>query len=314
MRYTFTGIGRVLLTGFFILSGSATANEPAESASLDSVAAELMNPIGRLFAIDNRLFFKTYQGDLPDSDQQTHQGYVFEPVIPFGLPNGRRLVLRFALPITFSTPAFVFGDKEYGEWLIRQRADILDDSGYFVAGHGHLDDITYDLAYGDTGDDGRFWMVGLAGSLPTSQDGSIERDQYLLGPQFAIGRTCDRGIFGVWARHLVDVADSSRGKQQHPVDWETNETRIRLIFARGLGNGWQLVSNPELVYDWEGLSGNDLLIPLGGGVAKTFQIGRIPVRANLEAYYYVATTDAFGPEWQFNFSLAPVLSFGSLGQ
>lgn len=295
-----------------MLTSESLASEAAGENLADSIAFELMNPIGRLAAVDNRLFYKSFQGDLPGSGDQTTAGYIFEPVIPFGLPNGRRLALRFSIPVTFSTPAYVWGDREHAAWLIRQRADMLTDDGYFIEGHGHLDDITYDLAYGDTEDNGLFWMFGLAGALPTSQDGSVERDQYLLGPQAAIGKTYDWGIIGAWGKHLVDVVSVSRSEDRYPIDWNTSETRIRLIFAYALGNGWQIVSNPEFVYDWEGVSGNKMLLPLGGGVAKTFSIGGVPVRASLEGFYYAESPEAFGPEWQVNFNLTPVISAWSL--
>jgi hypothetical protein len=301
----------VLLSSVFLLSGFPLASGSGESLPADP-ATELLNPIGRLAAVDNRFFYKSFQGDLPDAGKQTTSGYVFEPVIPFALPNGKRLALRFSVPMTFSTPAYRLDNDEYADWLIRQRADVLGDDGVWIEGHGHLDDITYDVAYGDTRDDGLFWMVGLAGVLPTSQDGSIERDQYLLGPEFAVGKTYDWGIVGVWGKQLVDVATSARRETQRPVDWNTNETRLRLIFAYDLGNDWQIVSTPEFLYDWEGVGGNKMLVPLGGGAAKTFSIGRVPVRASLEGYYYAVSPDAFGPEWQLNFSLTPVISAWSL--
>ena len=301
-----------LLFFLTLAPGVLLAAGEGDTGSLVSESTELMNPIGRLAAIDNRFFYKSFQGDLPDAGEQTTSGYVFEPVIPFALSNGKRLALRFSLPMTFSTPAYRYEDNEYADWLIRQRADVLGDDGRWIEGHGHLDDISYDLAYGDTRDDGLFWMVGLAGVLPTSQDGSVERDQYLLGPEIAVGKTYDWGIIGVWGKQLVDVADSSRTEKQRPVDWNTNETRLRLIFAYNLANAWQIVSTPEFLYDWEGDSGNKILLPLGGGVAKTFSIGNVPVRASLEGYYYAMSPDAFGPEWQLNFSLTPVISTWSL--
>lgn len=288
------------------------ADEPVADDSLDSIAVELMNPIGRLSYVDNRFGYRTYQGDLPESDDETNSSYVIDTSIPFELSSGRRLALQFSIPISFSTPTYVDAGKDHADWLIRQRADTLSNDGQFIEGHGHLGDIAYGLAYGDSRDNGMFWMAGLAGVLPTSQDGSIERDQYLLGPDFAIGKTYSWGILGVRGKHLVDVADASRKEKQDPVDWETSETRLRLIFAYGLGNGWQIVSNPEFIYDWEGASGNKILFPIGGGVAKAFRIASAPVKANLEAYYYAESPDAFGPDWQVNFSLTPVLSFWSL--
>lgn len=301
-----------LLVSTVLFSGCLSAAETGDAKAPVDVATELLNPIGRLAAVDNRFFFKSFQGDLPDAGGQTTSGYVFEPVIPFELSNGRRLAVRFSLPMTFSTPAYRYEDNEYADWLIRQRADVLEADGRWIEGHGHLDDITYDIAYGDTEDDGLFWMVGLAGALPTSQDGSIERDQYQLGPQAAIGKTYEWGIIGAWGKHLVDAANSSRAEKQRPIDWNTSETRIRLIFAYKLADDWQIVSNPEFIYDWEGVSDNKILLPLGGGVARSFDIGRMPLRASLEFYYYAVSPEAFGPEWQLNFSLMPVISAWSL--
>ncbi len=179
---------RILILLTLLLPGLSAWADSGENDSLVNVSSELLNPIGKLAAVDNRFFYKSFQGDLPNSGSQTTSGYVFEPVIPFSLSNGNRLVLRFSLPMTFSTPAYRYRDDEYADWLIRQRADLLGDDGRWIEGHGHLDDITWDIAYGATREDGLFWMAGLAGALPTSQDGSIERDQYLLGPQVAVGK------------------------------------------------------------------------------------------------------------------------------
>ena len=41
--------------------------------------------------------------------------------------------------------------------------------------------LQYDIAWGGVSDSGFISMYGIAGVFPTSQDGSVERDQYLLG-------------------------------------------------------------------------------------------------------------------------------------
>lgn len=304
----------ILVTGLavFGLTAGVNADESAIDLSQDDLVREWMNPIGRLSIIDNRFEYRRYNGDLPDSGSQNRSGYVLSGVVPFEFDSGRRLALRLAMPISFSTPTWVQDGRDHADWLIRQRADTFTEDGHFIKGHGHLDDLSYSAAYGGTEDSGLFWMAGLAGVLPTSQDGSIERDQYLLGPEFALGKTYDWGLVGAWGRHLVDVASQSRGEQQRPVDWNTSETNVRLLFAYRLGNGWNLVSNPEIIYDWEGLSGNRLLLPFGGGLARTFRMGRVPVLGSVEAYYYAVSPDAFGPEWQLNLSISPVLGFWSL--
>ena len=295
-------------------TGSAWAAAPgsgegdSSAYSLDELAIELINPIGSLASLDNHFRFETYQGDLPGAGDRDRITYTITPTIPFALSNGKNLVVRAEIPISFGTPTYITPERDYADWLIRQRADTLPYDEFFINGHSHLEDIRYDIAYGGVNDNGLLTMIGVAGAFPTSQDGSIERDQYLLGPEFAFGKIGERGIFGAWVRHMFSVADVSRDKR--PVDYDTSETSIRLFFAMSLGNGWQIVSNPEIVYDWEGASSNKLLLPLGGGVAKTVRWGRFPMKMNLEAYGYLESPDAFGPDWMLTFSFRPLLPNG----
>ena len=89
--------------------------------------------------------------------------------------------------------------------------------------------------------------------------------------------------------------------------FNTNETSIDLFFAYGLGNGWQIISKPTILYDWEADSGNELLLPLGGGVAKTTRLGKVPVKLEMEIQNYIVSPDRFGPECLLTFSVTPVI-------
>jgi len=289
-------------------SGKGNTADSGQGASsgktLDEIAIELINPIGNLGSLFNGFEYNSYQGDLPEAGDQTKWLYTITPTIPFSLANGKNIVLRASVPISFGTPAYVTEYRDYADWLIRQQADTIPTDGHFIDGHGHLEDISYDLAYGGTSDSGLITMFGIAGVFPTSQDGSIERDQYLLGPEIALGKITRWGIIGGWAKHLTDIADAAGGAF---VDYNTNLTSLKFFFAYGLGNGWQLISNPEIQYDWEGASHNKLLLPVGGGVSKTVRIGRLPMKMDFEIYAYVESPEAFGPDWMMTFNFTPLL-------
>ncbi len=77
------------------------------------------------------------------------------------------------------------------------------------------------------------------------------------------------------------------------------------FIAIGLGSGWQFSTSPNFAYDWET---SDLTFPVGAGIAKTTHIGKIPLKIQVEAQYYVEQTDAFGPEWLFKFTFTPVIN------
>jgi len=301
--------------------------------SVDEIAQELSNPVTALRSIFSDFEYRTFQGELPDSESMTSL-ILFTPSIPFQLDNGKNLLLRATIPFYFDQPVWetYFGhpiwevDRSYAEFLLRQSPQVTADSGRFLPGHDHIADVTYDVAYGGVSERGFISMFGIAGVLPTSQDISASRHQYLLGPEVALGKSADWGsqdisasrhqyllgpevalgksadwgVIGAWVTHLVDVTGDS--------DFNTNETTVKVFFAYGLGNGWQIISNPTILYDWEADSGNELLLPIGGGVAKTARIGRTPVKFEFELQKYIESSSRFGPEWLFTFSITPLIS------
>lgn len=279
------------------------------SMSLDEIARELSNPVGIMRSIGNEFEYRSFQGDLPLSSEQSSWVYRFEPSIPFELNNGKRFIVRASIPISDGEPEWDidFGhplwdpERRYTEFLLRQSPEVTDDSGDFLIGHGHLSDISYDLAYGGVSENGWISMYGMAGVFGSSTNKSGARHQTLLGPEFAIGKIQPWGVIGAWFKHLVDVGGEDT--------FSTSETSIDVFFAHGLGNGWQVISNPAIIYDWEADSGNGLLLPLGGGVAKTTRIGKIPLKMELEIYHYIVSPDRFGPQWLMSFNITPVLGW-----
>lgn len=268
--------------------------------SLDDIGLELSSPVNSLFSLGNDLEFRTFQGSLPEADDQSAYTYVFRPSIAFARGNGRKLMLRFEVPMHGDQPVwFQDEDNVWPEFRIRQQASTLPTDAYFDTGHDHLGDIGWDLAWGGVDDSGLLTMYGVAGAFPTSQDLSNSRDHWLLGPEVALGKHTDWGLYGAWFKHLTNVGGESR--------WDTNMTSIEVFFAHGLGNGWQVIANPVIEYDWEGDADNKLFLPLGGGMAKTMRWGRVPVRMSLELHYYLESPDALGPDWLATINLTPVL-------
>jgi hypothetical protein len=270
--------------------------------SNDELAIDLTHPVGKLFTVAGDIEQRPMQGNLPDAGAQTTTDGIVTTSYPFVLNNGKSIILRASIPIKLDQPTYVADSGEYIEWRIRQVADTLERDGHFFTVHDHMYDISYDIAYGGVSDSGFISMYGIAGVFPTSQDGSVERDQYLLGPEVAFGQVRDWGVYGVWAQHLTNVADVTRKDNE----FDSNLTHLKFFFAWGLGNGWQIISNPVITYDWEAADDNQLYLPLGAGVSKTFRLGRMPWKMDLEIQNYIESPEAFGPEWLFSFRLTPV--------
>ena len=64
-----------------------------------------------------------------------------------------------------------------------------------------------------------------------------------------------------------------------------------------LTTGLKLTGAPVLTVNWKAASGQQWTVPLGGGIGKIFHLGRLPVNAQLSAYYNVVKPD-YGPNWQ----------------
>jgi hypothetical protein len=228
---------------------------------------------------------------------------VIKPSFPFRLKNGKALFVRGTIPVSFGEPSYPVQWQDYADWRIRQFADLLPADAAVRRDHGFLDDIGFDVAYGGVNENGFIKMFGVAAVLPTSTDGTTARHQHLLGPEFAFGKDTSWGVIGAWATHLVSVSTAS---ERRPA-YDTRMTSLKVFFSYGLRNGWEITSNPVIEYDWEALDDNELLLPIGGGFAKTASIRNMPLRLSLEVYRYVETPAAFGPDWLVRFGVTPIL-------
>ena len=298
----------IAVTAFLILPAPGMAGESDEwDLTVDEIAKELSNPVTALAGFSNDFQYRTYQGSLPGADDQTGWRYELEVSIPIPLKNGKNVLMSVTLPFNLNQPVWEtwFGhplwevDRSYADFLIRQSPQVTPDSGRFLRGHDHLDDLRFDLGYGGVSDSGFISKYGFVTVWPSSQDISAGRDQFLLAPEVAFGKSANWGVLGASAAHFVSLAGDK--------DFDTNETRVELFFAYGLGNGWQITSTPVITYDWEADSGNKLLLPIGGGVSKTMMLGRIPFRMGFELQYFLETSSRLGQQWLFTFNLTPVM-------
>ena len=304
---------RLCLSAFLVLPAPGFADgetyqhfEGRGSArSFDEIALQLSDPANGLRGITWDIEFTQFQGNLRGADDQTSLRNIFTLSWPVRFSNGRHLMLRATIPVNSDQPGWKpLPELDWAEFLLRQAPVIWnEDTAGFAVGHDHIGAIGFDIGYGGTNESGFSSMFAIANVTPTSEDGSARRNQWLIGPEFSLSKIADWGLFGLRARHLTDIS----GEGEHLVEnVHTNETTLQLHFAYALGNGWQIESSPEILYDWEALSGNEWIVPIGAGASRTFGIGSVPVKMGFELQYFVVSPDRFGPEWQFEFLIAPV--------
>jgi len=290
-------------------SASDTASETSASAgdesgsqkSVEEIAREMTNPLAAFWRFDYEAQHKNFQGSMPGADDQSSWAHYFQFTMPFREKDGKGFVFRFSLPYYPDQPVY-WADRGYAEWRLRQQDPTDQEGGFWAPTHAHTDAVTFDLVYGGVNDSGRILNYGVAGVLPTTSDTSNGRQQFILGPAVNIGKMTDWGVYGVLFSHVIDLIEK---KDKGTPD--TTQTTLQGYFSYDLARSWQLISNPVITYDWEADSGNKLNLPLGGGIAKTFKIGNVPVRLTAEVQYFVASTDRFGPDWLYKFGLSSII-------
>jgi hypothetical protein len=64
-------------------------------------------------------------------------------------------------------------------------------------------------------------------------------------------------------------------------------------------------AGPNLIANWEATSGNVWTVPVGIGINRTFQFGKVPVRIGAEMHYNVVRPNSVGADWNFRFFIIP---------
>ncbi len=64
--------------------------------------------------------------------------------------------------------------------------------------------------------------------------------------------------------------------------------------------------SPNIIANWEQDSDDAFTVPIGIGISRTFQFGKVPVRFGLEYHYSVVQPDNVpGVEWNVRFYVIP---------
>jgi hypothetical protein len=275
----------VLAAGLLALTGlPSRAEEAHEGKSSDEVARELTNPASSLSFLTMKHQFRIYDGNLPGASDQWNYTFLFQPVFPF--PMGE--TSSGGKSNIFVRPAFpLLGDQP----IPALRGGNL---GYDTpTGFG---DIGFDLAYGVTEKSGFIWIVGMVGTLPTASDSRFAGKQLRLGPEMFIGHGYKWGLIGVLPQHQWDVAGWG--------DNYSSLTQIQPVLNVNLGKGWVVGTQPMIQYDWRQ---GQWTVPINFQVSKTVQLGKLPLRVQLEADYYIGRSNAFAPEWLIGVNITPVV-------
>jgi hypothetical protein len=257
-----------------------TKDDLPKSAS--EIAKELADPNTVLGTLNFNFDYINYQGDLPDAGSQNSFTIGFQPVLPIPLNKTTNLFVRPQIPLTITQPTFGV-------------------NGFENKGFG-LGNISADVAIGKTFPSKTVGVIGMFGSFRTASDEALRSPYTLLGPEIAVGQITNWGVVGLLVTHGWSVNSLEPGVESASI------TSGQYFYNISLNNGWQIAGSPTYSYNHKAAKGNKFTLPIGGGAVKVMRFGNLPMKFQLQYWYYVASPDAFGPQHQIRFTVSPVVA------
>lgn len=204
----------------------------------------------------------------------------FQPVVPFRLNDDwsvlTRTIFRF---ISLPTADPIIGLSSVG------RPTLLDWDQRSQAGLSDINPTAFLVP--DIGPD---FTVGLGSSLvlPVG-DGALDSGKLSVGPAFLAFFHRGPWVVGARMRNVWSVAgDSDRD--------DVNRMVVRGLVRYQLNSDWYLISSPIIAADWTLPDGHGWIVPVGGGVGRSFRLAGQPMQMSVEGYYNAIKPQIAGEE------------------
>ena len=143
------------------------------------------------------------------------------------------------------------------------------------------------------------WGLGFDVMFPTASEEILGTGKWGAGPSALGVYLGPKWKLGALVQQYWDFAgDSDRDN--------VNLMNLQYFYMYSLNDTTSIGAAPNIIANFEQSSGNKWTVPVGLGINKTFNIGKVPVRFGLEAYYSVVKPDdVVGTEWNYRFYIIP---------
>jgi hypothetical protein len=144
------------------------------------------------------------------------------------------------------------------------------------------------------------WLLAAGPTFifPTASESSLGQHKWQFGPTAAVGYVGRHFITYAFAQQWFGIAGSGR---------KTNQMNTYYSFVYVFSNGWSVGTEPNFGVNWEGSKGNKVSFPLGPQIGKLVKIGPMPVKVELQVLYYPVHQDVYGPKWDLQLQITPIL-------
>ncbi len=253
------------VVGLLLFAAPAGAEETGEK----DPAMEAQNPLASIISMpfQNNTDFGIGEYD------RTANVLNIQPIYPVGLGKEWILINRFIVPFPTTVP------------------NAGEESGSTTG----LGDISYTAWFAPPTSGPLTWGFGLVSVWPTASDSVLGSKKFSIGPSFVLVRMSSKFL----AAAVISYWASVGGDSDRP---DVSTFYLQYILTYFLPQKWYISSAPINTANFEAEDGQQWSIPLGGGGGKMFNLGKLPVDFQTQAFYYVAKPDG-AADWQLRVQL-----------
>ena len=270
----------------------------------EKIAEALANPLSYLWLLFMQNDTISYDGDVLDAlgkDSQIQNTTLLQPVLSMQLTEEWKMIFRPVIPInSFKVPGNVNISTDNPGSI--SGVDLERESG--------LGDIVLWTALSKKYEPPFVWGFGPTIMLDTASDDRLGSGKNSVGPMFLAMNIKPKWIYGFVAQHWWSVSGDDTITVQTNLgpavvdrpDVSLTDVQVILRYRKSLKTNIGFA--PNWRYNWET---SELNLPLGIGFDTLVNFGKLPVKVGVEAYHYVDSSDAFGPDWQVRILFIPVI-------
>jgi len=232
----------------------------------DDLAKKSQNPVSNMISVP----FQNNTSFNVGPYNRTQNVLNIQPVWPFSLSPSLNLITRTIIPI-ISQPIGE-SDSKFG-----------------------LGDINF-TAFFSPADPGKvIWGIGPTINFPTASNAVLGKEKWSVGPGLVLLTMPGKWVIGLLANNVWSFA----GKEERS---DVNQMLLQYFINYNLADGWYLSSGPIITANWKAESGQQWVVPFGGGFGKIFKIGSQPLNAQVQAFANVVKPDN-GADWSLRLQL-----------
>src|SRR5215475_11618693 len=262
-----------LLTGEnFSFGAVAEASDGEESAS--ELNRKLTNPVSSIWSIANQ--FNNFELN----NGHWSNNWNFQPVLPVSLTKDWNLITRPVMPFYNIVP------HETAPNEFNRDAGLGDLALVELFSPAHSGN----------------WVLGLGPTaiFPTATSHFTGQGKWQLGPSFVAGYLTKTYFIGVFPQQWFSFA----GERGRP---DTNQMNLQPIASIFWGGGWNAFYSGNILVDWNAPSPDVWTVPIGLGLGKVVNFGRLPVKFTLSVQYIPVHPRINGQEWNVQVQITPVI-------